>query len=173
MKSQEVSKATSKGVWTHCELKQVMRLLRQPDETHPNQKLLMPCAELGVFRCFSAISGWINHTWISFSYRSQNLQKETSFFLLYYFFFNLKNKILKIKTYAEVQKYQTKELNHHLSFKTTFFLPVMNWDMRKFWSDIFDPQLAYCWKIPLSNKYVNTRLNKKLCNWFKRILRSE
>ena len=23
--------------------------------------------------------------------------------------------------YAEVQKYQTKELNHHLSFKTTFF----------------------------------------------------
>ena len=121
VKSQGVSKATSKGVWTHCELKQVMRLLRQPDETHPNQKLLMPCAELGVFRCFSAISGWINHTWISFSYRSQNLQKETSFFLLYYFFFNLKNKILKIKTYAEVQKYQTKELNHHLSFKTTFF----------------------------------------------------
>jgi len=34
-----------------------MRLLRQPDETHPNQKLLMPSAELGVFRCFSAISG--------------------------------------------------------------------------------------------------------------------
>ena len=41
--------------------------------------------------------------------------------MLYYFFFNLKNKILKIKTYAEVQKYQTKELNHHLSFKTNFF----------------------------------------------------
>ena len=41
--------------------------------------------------------------------------------MLYYFFFNLKIKILKIKTHAEVQKYPTKELNHHLSFKTTFF----------------------------------------------------